>query len=92
MAAMSLKVLRGKGSLALASPFEDGEDFLAGLSPAFVVVADWNRDGWPDAAVVNGGSSDVSIFLSSACAARRLEVTLQPAACVTTGRSCCRRR
>ena len=85
VAAMSLKVLRGKGSLALASPFEDGEDFLAGLSPAFVVVADWNRDGWPDAAVVNGGSSDVSIFLSSACAARRLEVTLQPAACVTTG-------
>lgn len=84
VAAMSLKVLRGKGSLALANPFEDGEDFLAGLSPAFVVVADWNRDGWPDAAVVNGGSSDVSIFLSSACAARRLEVTLQPAACVTT--------
>ena len=84
VAAMSLKVLRGKGSLALASPFEDGEDFLAGLSPAFVVVADWNRDGWPDVAVVNGGSSDVSILLSSACEARRLEVTLQPAACVTT--------
>ena len=70
VAAMSLKVLRGKGSLALASPFEDGEDFLAGLSPAFVVVADCNRDGWPDAAVVNGGSSDVSIFLSSALRAR----------------------
>jgi hypothetical protein len=81
--ATGLKLLRGKGSLAFPSPFEDGETWLAGLSPGFVLVADFNRDGWPDAAVVNGGSNDVSILLSTACSARRLDLSLQPATCGT---------
>ena len=81
MAATGLKVFRGKGSLALAEPFQKAEDLVAGLSPGFVVVADWNRDGWPDVAVVNANSDDVSILLSTACQARRLEVAVQPLAC-----------
>jgi len=81
VAAMGLKLLRGNGSLALAEPFAKGEDVVAGLAPGFAVVADWNHDGWPDVAVVNGGSDDVSILLSTACQARRLEVTAQPPAC-----------
>ncbi len=82
VAATGLKVLRGKGSLALTDPFQGSEDFVAGLSPSFVVAADWNHDGWPDLAVVNKNSDDVSILLSTACQARSLQVTVQPAACV----------
>jgi hypothetical protein len=81
-AARGLKVLRGRRDLGLTPPFLDSEDFVAGPSPAFAVVGDWNRDGVPDAVVVNEDSNDVSVFLSTACTARRLEVTLQPAACV----------
>ncbi len=81
--ATGLRLLRGKGSLTLPSPFEDGETSLAGLSPGFVLVADFNRDGWPDAAVLNGDSGDVSILLSTSCSARRLDLSLQPATCGT---------
>ena len=59
--------------------FEAGEDFVAGGSPVHVIVEDFSGDAIPDVAVVNRGSNDVSIVLGTRCAARRLEVTQQPA-------------
>lgn len=79
--ATGLKVLRGKGAMT----FEQEEQFVAGRAPVAAVVADFNRDGRPDAAVVNKDSNDVSILLSSACAARRLDVSVSPPAPPTCG-------
>ena len=76
VAATGLEVLRGRGSVA---SFEEGEGFVAGLTPLHVVVADFSGDGRPDIAVVNRDSNDVSILLGTGCTARRLEVTQQPA-------------
>jgi hypothetical protein len=82
IAATGFEALRGRGS---ATSFEAGEDFVAGVSPSHVAVADFSRDGLPDIAVVNRDSNDVSILLGTACTAQRLEVTQQPAeaACLT---------
>ena len=79
VAAAGLSVRRGP--LLPATPGAPTEDYVAGLTPSFVAVGDWNGDLWPDAAVVNRGSNDVSILLSTACTARRLDVSLHPAAC-----------
>ncbi len=76
VAATGFEVVRGRGSV---TTFEAGEDFVAGASPVDVVVADFSGDTIPDVAVVNRGSNDVSIVLGTRCAARRLEVTQQPA-------------
>jgi outer membrane protein assembly factor BamB len=75
--ATGLTVFRGRGAL----DFEPPDTVVAGWSPWFVAVGDFSRDGWPDLAVVNEGSSDVSLLISTPCRARRLEVTLQSAAC-----------
>jgi hypothetical protein len=82
IAAVGLEALRGQGSV---TSFEQGEDFVAGLFPSDVVVADFSSDLRPDVAVVNRDSGDVSILLGTGCTARRLEVTQQPAeaACLT---------
>ena len=82
IAATGFEVLRGRGSV---TPFEEGEDFVAGLYPIHVVVADFSRDGRPDIAVVNRDSNDVSILLGTDCTARRLEVIEQPAPSCLTG-------
>jgi hypothetical protein len=82
IAATGFEVLRGRGSVA---SFEEGEDFVAGLWPSHLVVREFSGDGRPDIVVVNRDSNDVSILLGTRCAARRLEVTQQPAeaACLT---------
>ncbi len=82
VAATGFEALRGRGSVG---SFEEGEDFVAGLAPIHVVVADFSGDGRPDVAVVNRDTNDVSILLGTGCTARRLEVTQQPAeaACLT---------
>ena len=82
IAATGFEALRGRGSV---TSFEEGENFVAGLSPFHVVVEDFSGDGRPDIAVVNRDSNDVSILLGTGCTARRLEVTQQPAeaACLT---------
>jgi hypothetical protein len=73
-----LVVLRGKGGL----DFDPWEAFVAGFEPKALAIGDFDRDGRPDVAVVNA-TDDVSILRSTACAARRLDVSLQPAACGT---------
>jgi FG-GAP-like repeat/PQQ-like domain len=74
LAATGLKVLRGKGAMA----FEDEEQFVGGRSTVAVAIADFNRDGRPDAALVNKDSNDVSILLSTTCTAQRLGVSVSP--------------
>ena len=76
IAATGFEALRGQGSVAT---FEEGEDFVAGLSPLYVVVKDFSGDGHPDVAVVNRDSNDVSILFDTGCTARRLDVAQQPA-------------
>jgi hypothetical protein len=77
--ASGLSVFRGRGALG----FEPPETVVTGRGPWATAVGDFNRDGWPDVAVVNETSNDVSVLLSTACRGRRLEVSLQPAACGT---------
>jgi hypothetical protein len=38
-------------------------DFMTGIGPQSAIVADFNRDGKPDVAVVNEGANTVSILL-----------------------------
>ncbi|MGD8897127.1 MAG: VCBS repeat-containing protein, partial [Acidobacteriota bacterium] len=90
LAASGLAVRRGQCSLpppacSLDLAFESSEDFVAGRSPTALVVADFNGDGLPDAALSNKDSDDVSILLSTACVRRRLVVSTSPAACGTGG-------
>jgi hypothetical protein len=75
--ATGLSVFRGKGAMG----FELPETVVAGWTPWAAAVGDFNRDGWPDLAVVNDTSNDLSLLLSTSCRARRLEVSVHPAAC-----------
>jgi hypothetical protein len=77
--ATGLTVFRGKEGMAFEAP----ETVVAGWLPQAVVVGELSGDGWPDLAVVNEDSGDVSLLISAACQARRLEVTTHPAACET---------
>ncbi len=77
--ANGLSVFRGRGGM----DFDPPETAVAGRGPWAAAVGDFNRDGWPDVAVVNEASNDVSLLLSTACRARRLEVSLHPATCGT---------
>ena len=72
-----LVALRGKGAL----DSEPLETWMAGVLSSVATIADFNGDGRPDSAVANDGSGDVSLLLSTTCAARRLDVTQQPLAC-----------
>lgn len=76
-AAGGLSVFRGRGGL----DFDPPESLVTGHTPWSLAIADFNRDGQPDVAVVN--DTDVSLLLSTACAAQRLDVSLQPQSCGT---------
>lgn len=78
--AAGLVAFRGQGA---SLNFAPQEVWLGGLMPAAAAIGDFNRDGRPDAAIVNANSNDVSVLLSTTCLARRLEVTTQPLACET---------
>ncbi len=77
--ATGLGVFRGKGGMAFEAP----ETVVAGWLPQAVVVGELSGDGWPDLAVVNEDSGDVSLLISAPCQARRLEVASSPTACET---------
>ena len=77
-AAGGLSVFRGKGGL----DFDPPESVVAGSTPSGLAVGDFNRDGRPDVAVVND-ANDVTLLMSTACAAQRLDVSLQPQSCGT---------
>lgn len=49
----------------LAVEFAPAKSYPVGTNPAAVAVADFNGDGKPDIAVVNSGSSNVSILLGN---------------------------
>ena len=72
-----LSVFRGRGGL----DFDPPESLVTGLTPWSLAIADFNRDGQPDVAVVN--DADVSLLLSTGCAAQRLDVSIQPQSCGT---------
>jgi FG-GAP-like repeat/Abnormal spindle-like microcephaly-assoc'd, ASPM-SPD-2-Hydin/Divergent InlB B-repeat domain len=66
------------GSVTLGLGRGDGtflatESYVAGQSPAWSAVADFNRDGIPDVVVPNTGSQNISVFLGKG------DGTLQPA-------------
>ena len=77
-AAGGLSVFRGRGGL----DFDPPESVVAGLSPQGLAVGDFDRNGRPDVAVVND-SNDVTLLRSTACAAQRLDVSIQPQSCGT---------
>lgn len=65
----------------LTPSFSPAVSYAAGLGPQAVVTADFNHDGKLDLAIVNYGSSDVSILLGNA------DGTFQPALTSATGGS-----
>jgi uncharacterized protein (TIGR03437 family) len=60
-----------------------GGEYSTGARPAYIVTADFNRDGNPDLATANSGSNDVSILIGNGSggfgAARNFPVGLEPA-------------
>jgi hypothetical protein len=58
----SVSVLLGKGD----GTFQATVNYAAGTRPSSVAVGDFNGDGFPDLAVANFGSNDVSILLNDA--------------------------
>ena len=56
-----VSVLLGNGDGTFQPPVQ----FRVGISPAQLVVADFNHDGKPDIATINGGSSTISILLNT---------------------------
>ncbi len=79
--AAGLVGLRGKGAV----DFELPETWVAGQLPWAAALDDFNRDGRPDAAVVNEESDDVSLLLSTTCLPQRLDVAIQPLTCDAGG-------
>src|SRR5262249_8037154 len=57
-----VRVFPGMGD----GPFVPGRSFPAGRLPAAAALGDFNLDGIPDLAIVNTGSSTVSVLLGSA--------------------------
>jgi hypothetical protein len=58
--ASSISVLMGNGD----GTFQTARNLLPGLSPAFVAVGDFNRDGRADLAVPNAGPNGTGAYLS----------------------------
>ncbi len=56
-----VSVLLGNGDGTFQKPIR----FPVGLSPVQVVVADFNHDGKPDIATINGGDATISILLNT---------------------------
>ena len=56
-----VSVLLGNGDGTFQPPVQ----LRVGISPAQLVVADFNHDGKPDIATINGGSSTISILLNT---------------------------
>jgi outer membrane protein assembly factor BamB len=77
VAADGLKVLPGTGGLS----FDPSEDVVAGRLARELAIGDFNGDGYPDVAMVNEDSNDVSTLLSSACRPRRLVLGMSPLSC-----------
>jgi FG-GAP-like repeat/Abnormal spindle-like microcephaly-assoc'd, ASPM-SPD-2-Hydin len=74
----------GSATAQNTAVFNGPRDYVAGLSPNSVVVADFNGDGLPDFAVANGGldvgpSTTVSVFLQNS------DGTFQPAVNYSVG-------
>jgi hypothetical protein len=61
--ALFLLTVIGGGSSASAS--FDRTDYEAGSWPQAAATADFNRDGYPDVAVVNCGAASVSVLLNN---------------------------
>jgi hypothetical protein len=65
-AAGTVSVLLGNGNATFTAA--TGSPFAAGVNPRSIVAGDFNGDGRPDVAVLNGGlgnSSDVSVLLNN---------------------------
>jgi hypothetical protein len=60
--ACHVSVLLGNGDGTFQAPIR----FRVGLNPLQLVVADFNHDGKPDIATINGGDSTISILLNTA--------------------------
>jgi hypothetical protein len=56
-----VSVMLGNGDGTFQSPVQ----FRVGVSPSQLVVADFNHDGKPDIATINGGDSTISILLNT---------------------------
>lgn len=63
MAALSVATVLAGAGTARAFVTEPGSPYPVGNDPLSLNVADFNGDGRPDVATVNGTSSDVSVFL-----------------------------
>jgi FG-GAP-like repeat len=56
-------MLAGTGTAGAAFVGEAGSPYPVGIDPLTVLATDFNRDGRPDVAAINGTSSNVSVFL-----------------------------
>jgi uncharacterized repeat protein (TIGR01451 family) len=55
----------GFAGISSATDFAAPKSYPVGKSPSVIVIGDFNGDGWPDLAVGNAGSNDVSILLNN---------------------------
>jgi hypothetical protein len=60
----TVTVLLNNGSAGGFTP-APGSPYTVGNSPSGVAVADFNQDGYPDLAVSNAGSANVSVYLNN---------------------------
>lgn len=65
-AALAAAVLLVGAASARAAFVEEGTSYTVGDDPLSLDAADFNGDGRPDVATINGTSSDVSVFLRQA--------------------------
>jgi VCBS repeat protein len=65
-AALAAAVLLVAAASALAAFVKEGSPYPVGNDPYSLNAADFNGDGRPDVATINGTSSDVSVFLRQA--------------------------
>jgi hypothetical protein len=66
VAALAAALLLVGAASAGAAFVLEGSPYTVGAEPYSLNVADFNRDGLPDVATINGTSSDVSVFLRQA--------------------------
>src|SRR3954469_17285326 len=65
-AALAAALLLGGGTSAWAAFVPEGSPYTVGDDPYSLNAADFNGDGRPDVATINGTSSNVSVFLRQA--------------------------